>query len=218
MNINNCTFANALCLVSFCFILFIIGGCANHSTGIRERISWSYEQDAVGWYCHSSLEKTPLCKLKPYPPGWAGLMGSTTYVYKRIELQVFHLNRVVINAIENSNFSSSHNKSNSNFGFGILSCDSEKIVTEWREILGKESGILWWKRRYISEAKHTITISRSNENHNCSNINISTEVRERPNENHEWTIGDAELGRESFTNLKMVLLTAIEKSLRNTRG
>ena len=89
----------------------------------------------------------------------------------------------------------------------------DKLVTGWQSIPGREAGLLWWKTLYLTEVRHTVTIKPSIDNLSLSNFVIATEVRERPNENYPWEVGNAEAGRASQNKFKHVVLLAIQDEL-----
>jgi hypothetical protein len=90
-----------------------------------------------------------------------------------------------------------------------------QIVTDWKPIRGKNAGLLWWKKEYQSEVRHTITIKQALYSPGRASYSILTEVRERPNPSYGWAAADSELGRKSFEDIKNLLLTSIRAELVN---
>lgn len=94
----------------------------------------------------------------------------------------------------------------------IADSNGGQITTDWRLIPGKQAGLLWWKKTYQTEVRHVITIKSSSLGEDAAKFTITTEVRERPNDNYPWKDGDAELGRASFERIRDFLLFAIESN------
>lgn len=70
------------------------------------------------------------------------------------------------------------------------------ITTEWRPIIGRTAGMLWWEKTYLSEVRHIITVTRSYKSPDLSNLKVDSEVRERPNEKYPWTNADKKITDE----------------------
>lgn len=92
-----------------------------------------------------------------------------------------------------------------------------QITTDWKQIPGRKAGILWWQQEYESQVRHTITIKQSFRSPRQTNYSIFTEVRERPNENYDWVSGNPELGRQSFEDIKGVLLNSVRAEVTKRR-
>ncbi len=88
-----------------------------------------------------------------------------------------------------------------------------QLMTDWQPIIGKTTGVLFWKKTYETEVRHLITVKGSFEIPYRSGFSITTEVRERPSANYKWSDADPELGRASLTEIKDYLLRAIRARL-----
>ena len=150
--------------------------------------------------------------------GIAGSLGGA--VQSGIKLSPSDLNKVIMDALTQPQ--KRHAKAGvqtfaegpkgENIGrWGVAESNEGQISTDWEAIPGRMAGLLWWKKEYQTEARHIITINRSYRFSDLTNYSIATEVRERPNSNYQWAPGDPELGRESFSELKLVLLNSVRK-------
>ena len=99
--------------------------------------------------------------------------------------------------------------------WGITSSNDGQIVTDWQAVPGREAGVLWWKKRYDTEARHIITVKQAMRSEHLSSYSIQTEVRERPSPSYAWAPADPELGRAAFMKIKARLWNHIlQKSIQ----
>lgn len=192
------------------FISAIFVGCANQSSPFLTKLNWDYERDEIGRLCKGSSSLSPLCEVKH-----SNFLRAfeTDYIRKDIQLQPHQLSRIVCDALMADTKTMYRSMKFKKCPFEMAAFQDGQITTDWQVIEGKECGLLWWKKKYQAEVQHVITISRSNKKSLCSNISISTEVRERPNENYTWVKGNAEFGRKSFLTIKSCLLSAVENKI-----
>ncbi len=203
-------------LVSFCF------ACSTKSLPSPGIPNWDYERDVLG-YSSAKIgdDNTNLGAIL------GGIMGSMTggaiggMVRSGIQLNPAYLFYVfetalsgppVLGAIPHLTTGRSANfDSTSAHRWEISESNEGQIITDWEPIEGKTVGLLWWKKQYQTEVCHTITINISHRSQKYSNFSIDTQVRERPNSKYDWVKGNSELGRESFREIKKVLLNALKK-------
>ena len=96
------------------------------------------------------------------------------------------------------------------FNFKITSMNNGVIITNWEPYPGSEYGILWWKKRWLGNARYKIVITPSYSNpENKSRIEISWETRERPNQNYPWEIVEASYG---YTKASSILDAISDRS------
>lgn len=97
--------------------------------------------------------------------------------------------------------------------WGIAETTEGEVTTNWVAIPGRVAGLLWWKKEYLTQVRHIITIRRALTSSTFSGFSITTEVRERPNANYDWRPGDPEHGRRSFEKIRELLVSAIREHL-----
>lgn len=100
-------------------------------------------------------------------------------------------------------------KANSQNKWSIAVRNENLIVTDWKFIPGRKVGFLWWAEEYETQVRHRIIVNTPNKPEVNSNFLIATEVRERPNKKLPWQEGLVEYGRESFEELKKMVIGAI---------
>lgn len=63
----------------------------------------------------------------------------------------------------------------------------DRYVTDWREIPGREAGVLWWRKPWLTEIRHEVrALPSSRDPAKLSNVAIDSELRERPNASYPW--------------------------------
>lgn len=192
--------------------ILILGACAHKPP--RGAIEWDYERNEIG--LGSLVIGGVFGGLYSAPK--STIVGGM--VANRIALSPDKLQKEMMTVLQNHATPSIHyfkSEKRSSIqrpvkNFGIADVNQGVIITDWKPIEGREAGLLWWKKKYEAQVRHTITIKRSYESSEYTNFSIHTEVRERPNNNYDWSTGDAELGRAEFKKIRNVLL-AMVKSL-----
>lgn len=63
----------------------------------------------------------------------------------------------------------------------------DRYVTDWRDIPGREAGVLWWRKPWQTEIRHEVrALPSSRDPARLSNVAIDSELRERPNASYPW--------------------------------
>jgi hypothetical protein len=142
-----------------------------------------------------------------------------------IELSAPELNTVILRTLtphingsaQTLAGASSMRVNSSNASWTVSDSNDGQITTDWKRIPGRKVGVLWWHKEYETQVHHIITIKQSFRSARLTNYAIVTEVRERPNENYDWTKADPELGRQSFEDIKGALLSAVQAETNKRR-
>jgi hypothetical protein len=88
----------------------------------------------------------------------------------------------------------------------IVASRDGQIASDWLDVPGRTTGILFWKHRWQARVKHYISITRSYAAPlSASVIMVSSEVEERPNSKYGWKPGDPELARPAEVRLRDLL-------------
>lgn len=106
-----------------------------------------------------------------------------------------------------------HTDTNQPNSWRIADVNNGQITTDWQSVPGRTTGMWWWQKTYETEVRHIITIRQSLHSPHLTGYTIVTEARERPNHNYPWETADPELGRQSFEQLRDVLLVSIREQL-----
>jgi hypothetical protein len=96
----------------------------------------------------------------------------------------------------------------------IQEINSGTIVTEWMSIRGKTAGLWLWKKEYLTEVRHTISVRPATRNRSLLSYSIKTEVRERPNAEYPWVSADVELGRTAQSEIRAAISTALDAATK----
>lgn len=202
----------------FFVVIVMLSGCTTTALLSPSGIpTWDYERDCI---ISHFVRPHGVIGTKPKSDGIRGLVGD------QIRLTPDELKSILKNALLQSTptngqglvsasapFSTPKYFSMYAASWGISDSNEGQITTDWRPIPGRKAGLLFWKKTYQTEVRHTITIKRSFSSYRFANFSIFTEVRERANANYSWVPGDPELGRKSFEELKQILLKSVYSAI-----
>jgi hypothetical protein len=203
-------------------LLFALAGCATPQPqpGLP---SWDYERDELKIQNQATVIGGGFGVLGGIFGGVAGAVVGG--LQEGIELTPPELSSVILRTLtprtnetpQGAISLASNSPDDAKNSWTVSDSNEGQITTDWKRIPGRKAGILWWQKEYESQVRHTITIKQSFRTPRQTNYSILTEVRERPNENYDWVNADPELGRQSFEDIKGVLLTSVRAELAKRR-